>query len=236
MSDSPLPSKEKLADWLRRWYALKGELRFRDAADEIERLQRELEQMTSLAGSALPQLHGAVTRATGELFAEPFQDRVAKWMQATFDAETVSNKAERNHRFLEESLELVQSLGCTQAEAHMLVDYVFGRPVGECEQETGGVMVTLAALANANNIRVNRAAETELTRCWSKIDQIRAKQAGKPRHSPLPGLSQPPGVSVHHLRCDVRGWVCSVCHGWNDGPNVVCRHPHSGSTKGESHG
>ena len=36
-SEQP-PSKEKLPDWLRRWYALKGELRFREAADEIERL------------------------------------------------------------------------------------------------------------------------------------------------------------------------------------------------------
>jgi hypothetical protein len=38
----PVPSKEKLPDWLRRWYCLKGEPRFREAADEIERLQREL--------------------------------------------------------------------------------------------------------------------------------------------------------------------------------------------------
>lgn len=128
-------------------------------------------------------------------FDDPFQDRVHKWMQATFDAETVANKSERNHRFLEESLELVQSLGCTQSEAHMLVDYVFGRPVGECEQETGGVMVTLAALANASNIRVNRAAENELARCWTKIEQIRAKQAAKPKHSPLPGPTpEPPAV------------------------------------------
>jgi hypothetical protein len=138
-------------------------------------------------GNFEPTLGPCPRCSTQPPFDDPFQDRVARWMQATFDAETVSNKTERNHRFLEESLELVQSLGCTQAEAHMLVDYVFGRPVGECEQETGGVMVTLAALANASNIRVNRAAETELTRCWSKIEQIRGKQAGKPKHSPLPG-------------------------------------------------
>lgn len=132
---------------------------------------------------------------------DPFQDRVGEWMQATFDAETVKNKTERNHRFLEESLELVQSLGCTQTEAHMLVDYVFGRPTGECEQETGGVMVTLAALGNASNIRINRAAEIELARCWTKIDQIRAKQAGKPRHSPLPGPSQPPPACPYCEKC-----------------------------------
>lgn len=42
----PVPSKEKLPDWLRRWYALKGELRFREAADELERLQREITRIT----------------------------------------------------------------------------------------------------------------------------------------------------------------------------------------------
>lgn len=40
---SDLSSKEKLPDWLRRWYCLKGEPRFREAADEIERLQGELD-------------------------------------------------------------------------------------------------------------------------------------------------------------------------------------------------
>lgn len=131
-----------------------------------------------------------IERASSPPAAAPFQNHVAEWMVATFDAETVSNIDERNHRFLEESLELVQSLGCTQAEAHMLVDYVFGRPVGEPKQETGGVMVTLAALGNAAGIRIADAAETELARCWTKIDQIRAKQAGKPKHSPLPGPSE----------------------------------------------
>jgi hypothetical protein len=63
---TPVPSKEKLPDWLRRWYALKGEPRFREAADEIERLQRELDRMTSLAGNVLPQLHDAVARAENE--------------------------------------------------------------------------------------------------------------------------------------------------------------------------
>lgn len=42
MNNITRTSKEKLPDWLRRWYCLKGEPRFREAADEIERLQREL--------------------------------------------------------------------------------------------------------------------------------------------------------------------------------------------------
>ncbi|WP_287248663.1 hypothetical protein [Mesorhizobium sp.] len=115
-----------------------------------------------------------------------YQDRVHSFMLACFGEAIAADGMERNHRFLEESLELVQALGCTASEAHQLVDYVFGRPVGEPNQETGGTLVTLAALCNAHKIDMDIAGETELTRCWSKIDKIRAKQAAKPKHGPLP--------------------------------------------------
>lgn len=101
--------------------------------------------------------------------------------------EVCRNTAERNHRFLEEALELVQSLGCTAAEARMLVDYTFGRPTGEPRQEVGGVMVTLAALCTAADLSMRGCGEDELERCWKNIARIRAKQATKPPSSPLPG-------------------------------------------------
>jgi hypothetical protein len=50
----------------------------------------------------------------------------------------------------------------------------------------GGVMVTLAALCYANEQSMEDAGEKELKRIWTKVDQIRAKQAAKPKHSPLP--------------------------------------------------
>jgi hypothetical protein len=115
-----------------------------------------------------------------------YQSRVLEWMLSCFGAEISDDKIERNHRFLEESLELVQSTGCTRSEAHQLVDYVFDRPVGETFQEVGGVMVTLAALCLANRLDMDIAGETELSRIWTKVEQIRAKQAAKPKHSPLP--------------------------------------------------
>ena len=115
-----------------------------------------------------------------------FQQRVQPWLLACFGAEIAADHVERNHRFLEEALELVQSCGCTASEAHQLVDYVFGRPVGEPAQEVGGVMVTLAALCLANDQDMHSAGETELARIWGKVEQIRAKQAAKPKHSPLP--------------------------------------------------
>lgn len=126
-------------------------------------------------------------RTSASLNLESFQSRVLPWLHACFGPESTTDRSQRNHRFLEEALELVQANGCTADEAHQLVDYVFGRPIGETEQEAGGVMLTLAALCHASDLDMHEAGETELARVWTKIDTIRAKQAAKPDHSPLPG-------------------------------------------------
>ena len=120
------------------------------------------------------------------MILKDFQIKVGHWVRKCFGDETAMDKIERHHRFLEEALELVQSTGCTKAEALELVDYVYGRPVGEPEQEVGGTMLTLAALCHSHGMWMDDCAETELNRVYLKMDQIRAKQAAKPKHSPLP--------------------------------------------------
>lgn len=122
---------------------------------------------------------------------ETFQERVQPWLMACFGEMIAGDREERNHRFLEEALELVQACGCTASEAHQLVDYVYGRPIGEPAQEVGGVMVTLAALCLANGLDMHANGETELARIWTKVEAIRAKQAAKPKHSPLPMATHP---------------------------------------------
>lgn len=115
-----------------------------------------------------------------------FQTAVFDWCMECFGKTITHDVIERNHRFLEEALELVQTLDCTRDEAHALVDYVFDREKGNSGQEAGGVLITLAALCNANEIEMSDEAEKELKRIWNKIDVIREKQANKPKHSPLP--------------------------------------------------
>jgi len=127
------------------------------------------------------------TRPATAKAGEPFQARVLPWMLECFGAAISADTVERNHRFLEEALELVQACGATQGEAHQLVDYVYGRDTGEPVQEVGGVMVTLAALCLAHKMDMHEAGEVELGRIWTKVSQIRAKQAAKPAMSPLPG-------------------------------------------------
>lgn len=159
----------------------------------IQKSERDLRAATAEALANDAKFQGA-TGACAHFIAErdkalqraDFQRRVAPWMDACFGPEISNDQTERNHRFIEEALELAQACGCTQGEAHQLVDYVYGRPTGEKMQEAGGVMVTLAALCLAHRIDMREAGEIELRRIWTKVDEIRAKQAAKPRHSPLP--------------------------------------------------
>jgi len=118
-----------------------------------------------------------------------WQREVTEWMNDTFTPEIVTDTKERNYRFLEEALELVQALGCTREEVNQLADYVFGRDAGEVAQEVGGVMVTLTALCNAADVNLNVAATDELDRASDPEVQarIRQKQLTKPKFSPLPG-------------------------------------------------
>lgn len=113
-----------------------------------------------------------------------FQEKIADWMRQCF-GEIIPE--ERNHRFLEESLELVQSVGVSKEDVLKLVDYVYSRPQGQPTQEVGGVMVTLAGLCEAHRINLTEAMKLAVDECWMKFDRIRAKRATKPAFGPLPG-------------------------------------------------
>lgn len=149
---------------------------------------------------------------------ESYQRSVFKWVLTCFGEAVAHDTKERNHRFLEESLELVQSLGATKEEALMLVDYVYSRPEGDPPQEVGGVLVTLAALCTAAKIDMDQAGNVELMRVWTKVDQIRAKQANKPRDSPLPG-QYPAATEKAHCACHSP----QQCHKGSDGS--TCFYP-----------
>ena len=115
-----------------------------------------------------------------------FQARVSDWLSACFPYSARTDRGERTHRFLEEALELAQASGCSRQDAEALVAYVFSRPVGQPEQEVGGVIVTLAGLCGATSIDMAKAGDVELERNWERIENIRRKQACKPQNSPLP--------------------------------------------------
>lgn len=168
----------------------------------------------------------------------PFQQRVAEWAQECFPPTVVMDRLERRDRLVEECLELAQTLpDFTADRAHALVDYVFSRPVGVTEQESGGVSVTHAALCHAEGIDQAYWAEVELARISAPevIEKIRTKQASKPVGSALPVPSPQTNVSQAELVSaleDARDLVaklycasgCSCCRddeGWDAASNAL---------------
>lgn len=172
----------------------------RQVDDQIHGIHTGTEWEAVLFLSDVRQLLSAL-RTVGEE-RESFQSRVAPWMQECFGPEISNDRVERGDRFLEEALELLQSGGYDKERVAALVDYVWSRPVGEPAQEVGGVMVTLAAYCLAHALDMHEAGETELARIWTKVPQIRAKQATKAaaigNSSPLPSapVSSLPGEKV----------------------------------------
>lgn len=73
-----------------------------------------------------------------EPIAECFQADVQDWMVACFGETLTLDRVERNYRFLEEALELVQATGLSEDEVHALVSHVYSKPSGELSQEVGG--------------------------------------------------------------------------------------------------
>lgn len=122
-----------------------------------------------------------------------FQARVGAWATMCFGTQDAGDIQQRAFRFLEEALELAQAMGVTADETAELSGHVFSKPIGEPEQELGGVMVTLAALANAAGHKIGRDAEEELARISTLevIEKIRSKHASRPHGSPLPGTFIP---------------------------------------------
>lgn len=116
-----------------------------------------------------------------------YQSRVKDWVVACFGPEVLEDRRERTHRFTEEALELAQACGATREEVLLLIDYVYGRPVGDVANEVGGVMTTLSALCCTQDVDLDSAAEAELAQVWLKMDRIRQKWLSKPKFSPLPG-------------------------------------------------
>lgn len=163
----------------------------------------------------------------------PFQDRVNDWMLVCFGPEISEDRLERGDRFIEEALELAQTVpDFTAARAHALVSYVFGRDVGERHQEVGGVMVTLAALCNTFGVNITEAAERELARVWTKVDAIRAKQAVKPTGSALP-IACAPAEDMYlirkgggYYRPDAAGYTTNVAEAGRYTLAEAIRHSH----------
>jgi hypothetical protein len=116
------------------------------------------------------------------LYLAPFQTRVAAWVFETFGDDLRHNKPTRDHRFMEEAIELYQALGHPIDRLWQVACDVYAKEPGDPKQELGGVQTTLAALSEGHGLDMVEARETELARMWTKVEAIRAKAASKSKY------------------------------------------------------
>lgn len=96
------------------------------------------------------------------------QRDVGVFVAKAFGVASVACVPQRGLRFLEEATETAQAAGVPREIALQLVDFVYGRPVGELGQELGGVGVTLLALAYAAGLSADDCEAAEFARVQSK--------------------------------------------------------------------
>jgi len=95
--------------------------------------------------------------------------------------ECFNNKHERVLRATEEIVEAAQCLEIPEEQVHLLIKRVYSRPVGEIEQEIGGVGVTVLALCESLGVSFQELTEREVTRIESPeiMAKVRAKHNAK---------------------------------------------------------
>lgn len=140
------------------------------AATAIENHNRDRVGYEWLQGTVWDQIHQRMAKILRGLIParsdgmSALQANVGRWMVEVFGDDIAMDPLERIMRFTEEAVELGQALGLSRDETVRVVDYVYGRDVGEPRQEVGGVMITLAALCFRTGIDLDGAALDEFER------------------------------------------------------------------------
>lgn len=106
--------------------------------------------------------------------------RVRQFLLDAFPDDPVIRPKVRVLRFLEEALELAQSIGITKEKALEQLEYTYARPIGEPRQEFGGTVFTLAAVGLALDMDLDTAGHDAVDEAYGRIEQIREKQKTKP--------------------------------------------------------
>lgn len=108
------------------------------------------------------------------------QQRTVEWCKNAFGADHQASIPQRGIRLAEEAIETAQAAGCDAMMLHRLVDHVYSRPVGDLQQELGGVGITLLALAAAAGLSADDCERRELERIQAKpYSHFRARNAEK---------------------------------------------------------
>lgn len=143
----------------------------------IQTMQRSFQEAMG-AKSAFDTLQGF--QAAEEFFAG-FQKGMMVWLAYVNESDHPELQTlSRMVAFVEESTELVQSLGFEKEIILEIVEHVYSKELGEPYQEVGGVVTTLAGLCEAYEINLAHAGFNEYRRIMITRDKIREKIRNKP--------------------------------------------------------
>jgi len=89
-------------------------------------------------------------------------------VRITWGDKSMDDPKERGMRVGEEAIETMQVLKVSRDEAHRLVDMVYDKPVGEIDNEIGGVLFTMLSLCANLGKRLDVLYAKEIARFKSK--------------------------------------------------------------------
>lgn len=106
--------------------------------------------------------------------------RVDGFLRDAFPGDPSVVPKTRALRFLEEAMELAQSMGITKEKALEQLEYTFSREIGDPKQEFGGTVFTLTAVGNALCLDLIEEGYASVDEAYGRIEQIREKSKKKP--------------------------------------------------------
>lgn len=116
-----------------------------------------------------------------DLGLKEVEQRVDIWLRDCVGDDVAENLDERNHRFCEEALELLQACGYKLKDVMSMAAHVFEKePSTDIAGECADVLFVFFPLIKARDIDLGTAFRTALDRNWANSDKIREKNRHKP--------------------------------------------------------
>lgn len=98
----------------------------------------------------------------------PIYQIALDWSIRSFGRDHVCNKKVRALRLAEEAVEFCQARNVPIEQMHLLIDTVYCRPVGDANQEIGGVFMTTVIAAAIEGLDPEECFLAELRRVLAK--------------------------------------------------------------------
>lgn len=119
-----------------------------------------------------------------------WQPMMVGWVKSRL-GESAMEPRERDLRFGEESIELLQAVGLSALDILRLLVHVYGKKPGRVGQEIGGVVTTLLTLAQSHDADMNICALMEIDRIHALPPE---KFQNRQRKNAEGGIGIPPGM------------------------------------------